>query len=76
MESSLLSMCMASFAAVFLVLTFLAIAMRLIIVIFPEKQEDAGADETHVSTTADTATDAPRRAAARDAPGDAASQGS
>ena len=41
-------MCMASFIAVFLVLTFLSIAMRLIIVIFPEKQEDAGADEAAV----------------------------
>ena len=48
MESCLFSMCMASFIAVFLVLTFLAIAMRLIIVIFPEKQEDAGADEAAV----------------------------
>ena len=48
MESSLLVMCMASFAAVFLVLTFLAIAMRLIIVIFPEKQADAGVDEAAV----------------------------
>ena len=48
MESNLFSMCMASFTAVFLVLTFLAIAMRLIIVIFPEKQEDAGDDEAAV----------------------------
>ena len=48
MESSLLTMCMASFIAVFFVLTFLAIAMRLIIVIFPEKQAVAGADEAAV----------------------------
>lgn len=48
MESSLFSMCMASFAAVFLVLTFLAVAMRLIIVMFPEKQEDAGTDDAAV----------------------------
>ena len=48
MESSLFAMCMASFTAVFLVLTFLAIAMRLIIVIFPEKQEEAGVDQAVV----------------------------
>ena len=48
MESSLLVMCMASFVAVFCVLTFLAIAMRLIIVIFPEKQAEAVADEAAV----------------------------
>lgn len=40
---------MASFAAVFMVLMFLAVAMRLIIVIFPEKPAaDAGADEAAV----------------------------
>ena len=37
MEGSLLSMCVSSFAAVFTVLSFLAIAMRLIIMVFPEK---------------------------------------
>ena len=37
MEESLLSMCVSSFAAVFLVLSFLAIVMRLLIMVFPEK---------------------------------------
>lgn len=48
MESNLLIMCMASFAAVFLVLTFLATAMRLIIIIFPEKKAENGSDDAAV----------------------------
>jgi len=37
MQTSLLSMCISSFMAVFTVLAFLAAVMRLIIVLFPEK---------------------------------------
>ena len=37
MQTSLLSMCISSFIAVFTVLAFLAATMRLIIVLFPEK---------------------------------------
>ena len=37
MQLNLLSMCISSFAAVFTVLAFLAVTMRLITVIFPEK---------------------------------------
>ena len=48
MENSLLTMCMSSFAAVFLVLTFLAVAMRLIILVFPVKEKDAVTDEAAV----------------------------
>ena len=48
METNLFVMCMSSFAAVFLVLTFLAVAMRLIIVVFPEKEKDTGIDEAAV----------------------------
>lgn len=43
MEGSLFSMCVSSFAAVFLVLSFLAIAMRIIIMIFPETQPETAA---------------------------------
>ena len=44
MQLNLLSMCISSFAAVFTVLTFLAVAMRLIMVIFPEKQIETADD--------------------------------
>ena len=44
MQLNLLSMCISSFAAVFTVLTFLAVAMRLIMIIFPEKQIEATDD--------------------------------
>lgn len=48
MELNLASMCFASFAAVFTVLAFLAITMRLIMVMFPEKEISAGGDEAAV----------------------------
>ena len=48
MESNLLSMCISSFAAVFTVLAFLAVTMRLIMVVFPEKQFEGGDDEAAV----------------------------
>lgn len=38
--TNLLTVCFSAFIAVFFVLTFLAISMRLIIAIFPEKQKD------------------------------------
>ncbi len=38
--SGLISICLSALVAVFLVLTFLAIIMRFIIFIFPEKQKD------------------------------------
>jgi hypothetical protein len=44
MQLNLLSMCISSFLAVFTVLTFLAVAMRLIMIIFPEKQIEAADD--------------------------------
>ena len=49
MQLNLLSMCMASFMAVFVVLTFLAVAMRLIMVIFPQKPVVAkGSDDAAI----------------------------
>ena len=45
MQLNLLMMCIASFTAVFCVLAFLAITMRLIIIVFPEKVVDAGGDD-------------------------------
>jgi len=48
MDSSLFVKCMASFAAVFLVLAFLAAAMRLIILIFPVKKAAAGTDDAAI----------------------------
>jgi hypothetical protein len=39
MENNLFMVCVSSFIGVFFVLTFLAVAMRLIIVVFPEKGE-------------------------------------
>jgi hypothetical protein len=39
MEIDLFMICVSSFVGVFFVLTFLAISMRLIIIIFPEKKE-------------------------------------
>ena len=38
MEINLFMICISSFVGVFFVLTFLAISMRLIIIIFPEKK--------------------------------------
>ena len=48
MEASLFSMCISSFVAVFTVLTFLAVAMRLIITVFPEKKVVAVVDDAPV----------------------------
>ena len=48
MQLNLLSMCISSFAAVFTVLVFLAVTMRLIMIIFPEKKTGTGADEAVV----------------------------
>ena len=45
MEPNLASMCFASFAAVFTVLAFLAVTMRLIMIIFPEKEISAGGND-------------------------------
>lgn len=45
MELNLLSMCISSFLAVFTVLAFLAVTMRLIMVVFPEKQLEGGGDD-------------------------------
>ena len=47
MESNLFLVCISSFIGVFFVLTFLAIAMSLIMVMFPVK-EDALPDDTPV----------------------------
>ena len=44
MQLNLLSMCIASFAAVFTVLAFLAITMRLIMIVFPVKKVAASDD--------------------------------
>jgi hypothetical protein len=41
-------MCIASFTAVFCVLAFLAITMRLIMVIFPEKVIETGGDDAAI----------------------------
>jgi len=38
MQLNLFSMCISSFAAVFTVLAFLAVTMRLIMILFPEKK--------------------------------------
>jgi len=38
--ADLLSVCLSALLAVFVVLTFLAIIMRLIILVFPEKHKD------------------------------------
>lgn len=48
MESNLASMCFASFAAVFTVLAFLAVTMRVIMIIFPEKEIAAGRDDAAI----------------------------
>lgn len=48
MQLNLLSMCIASFAAVFTVLVFLAVTMRLIMVVFPEKQVGGDGDDAAV----------------------------
>ena len=38
MEANLLMICISSFVSVFAVLVFLAVAMRLLIAVFPEKK--------------------------------------
>ena len=48
MEESLLLMCVSSFIAVFTVLSFLAIAMRVIITLFPEKKVEAAQDDVPI----------------------------
>ena len=48
MEESLFSMCVASFMAVFLVLAFLSITMRLIIKVFPERKVEKVLDDAPV----------------------------
>ena len=48
MEGSLLLMCTSSFTAVFTVLCFLAIAMRIIIALFPEKKLETVADDAPI----------------------------
>ena len=45
METNLFLICLSSFVGVFFVLIFLAIAMSLIMVMFPEKEE-AALDDT------------------------------
>ena len=48
MQLNLLSMCISSFAAVFTVLVFLAVTMRLIMIVFPEKKAGTGDDEAAI----------------------------
>ena len=48
MQLNLLSMCISSFAAVFTVLVFLAVTMRLIMIVFPEKKAENGADDAGI----------------------------
>ena len=45
MQLNLFAVCMSSFAMVFFVLAFLAVAMSLIMRIFPEKKTKAHADD-------------------------------
>lgn len=46
MENNLLMVCVSSFAGVFFVLAFLAFAMRLIMVVFPEKKIESSPDDS------------------------------
>jgi len=48
MKLNLLSMCMASFGAVFSILTFLAVVMHLIMIIFPEKKIETASDDAAI----------------------------
>ena len=48
MQLNLLSMCISSFAAVFTILTFLAVVMRLIMIIFPEKKIETAPDDAAI----------------------------
>ena len=48
MQPNILAICASSFAAVFFVLTFLAVAMHLIMAIFPEKKIDTGTDDAAI----------------------------
>ena len=54
MQLNLLSMCISSFAAVFTVLAFLAVTMRLITVIFPEKAVKSDSDAVICAAIAST----------------------
>ena len=45
MDNNLLMVCVSSLAGVFFVLAFLSIAMRLIMVIFPEKKIESGPND-------------------------------
>jgi hypothetical protein len=49
--SNLLTVCISAFIAVFFVLTFLAISMRLIILVFPAKQEEDSALIAAITST-------------------------
>lgn len=55
MEGSLLLMCVSSFTAVFSVLCFLAIAMRIIIALFPEKELETVPDDEPIFAAISTA---------------------
>jgi len=48
MEGNLFSMCVSSFTAVFVVLAFLAVAMRILIVVFPEKKVAIATDDAPI----------------------------
>ncbi len=48
MQLNLLLMCISSFAAVFTILTFLAVVMHLIMIIFPEKKIETGPDDAAI----------------------------
>ncbi len=48
MEGSLFLMCLSSFSAVFVVLCFLAIMMRIIIAFFPDKKLVPVPDDTPI----------------------------
>ena len=45
MELNLAMVCVSSFVGVFFVLIFLAVAMQLIMYIFPDKKIEAGSDQ-------------------------------
>ncbi|OGL47641.1 MAG: hypothetical protein A2161_19895 [Candidatus Schekmanbacteria bacterium RBG_13_48_7] len=51
MTPSLFSICISAFIGVFVLLTFLAIVMRIIIVLFPEKEKGTDAAVIAALTT-------------------------
>jgi hypothetical protein len=49
--SNLLTVCISAFIAVFFVLTFLAVSMRLIIIVFPVKEKEDSAVIAAITST-------------------------